>query len=143
MSCGGTKNAANRKDPTATTAATSPAARTNGRPIVVTGPGSGNPVAVSAAASDSAPMPAAVQPASVATPTSSGHTTVRRLAAGASVMNKAYGRASYGRLHTACLCLAGDELVARDLSDVVEILKDGLQFAAKRDATLGQIWARV
>jgi hypothetical protein len=41
-------------------------------------------------------MPAAVQPANVATPTSSGHT------------------------------IASDELLARDLRDVVEILKDGL-----------------
>src|ERR1700677_2493960 len=91
LPCGGTRNAASRNAPTATTAATSPAARTNGRPNVVTGPGSGNPVAVSAAASDSAPMPAAVQPANAATPTSSGHTTARRLAAGASVIDKAYG----------------------------------------------------
>ena len=30
--CGGTRNAANRNDPTATTAAISPAARTNGSP---------------------------------------------------------------------------------------------------------------
>lgn len=36
-------NAANRKPPTAVTAATSPAARTNGRPSVVTGPGVGQP----------------------------------------------------------------------------------------------------
>jgi len=35
-------------DPTASTAAISPAARTNGSPYVVTGPGSGNPVAVAA-----------------------------------------------------------------------------------------------
>ena len=32
LSCGGTRNAASRNDPTATTAAISPAARTNGRP---------------------------------------------------------------------------------------------------------------
>src|ERR1700761_5330381 len=73
--CGGTRNAAKRNDPTASTAAISPAARTNGRPSVVAGPGSGRPVAVNAPASDSAPIPAAVQPASTATPTSSGQTS--------------------------------------------------------------------
>ena len=45
---------------------------------IVAGPGSGRPVAVSASASDSAPIPAAVHPASTATPTSSGHTSARR-----------------------------------------------------------------
>ena len=75
--CGGTRNAANRNDPTASTAAISPAARTNGSPSVVAGPGSGKPVAVSAPASESAPIPAAVQPASTATPISSGHTSAR------------------------------------------------------------------
>ncbi len=79
LRCGGTKKAAKRKDPTASTAAISPAARTNGSPRVVAGPGSGRPVAVSASASDSAPMPAAVQPASTATPISTGHTAVRLL----------------------------------------------------------------
>src|SRR6202012_5674 len=49
--CGGTRNAANRNDPTATTAAISPAARTNGRPSAVAGPGSGKPGTVSASAS--------------------------------------------------------------------------------------------
>src|SRR5258707_5891528 len=77
--CGGTRNAAQRKDPTASTAAISPAARTNGSPSVVAGPGSGSPVAVSASASDNAPIPAAVQPASTATPASSGHTSAPRL----------------------------------------------------------------
>src|SRR5208283_5570817 len=78
--CGGTRNAAKRNDPTASTAAISPAARTNGSPSVVAGPGLGKPVAVSASASDSAPIPAAVHPASTATPISSGHTNARRLA---------------------------------------------------------------
>ena len=75
LRCGGTRNAAKRNDPTASTAAISPAARTNGKPSVVAGPGSGSPVAVSASASDSAPIPAAVQPASTAMPVSSGQTS--------------------------------------------------------------------
>ena len=40
---------------------------------------------------------------------------------------------------TAGLCLAGHKLVARDLRDMVEIVQDGLQFAAERDAALTQI----
>ncbi|CPR10532.1 hypothetical protein BN971_01902 [Mycobacterium bohemicum DSM 44277] len=110
VGCGGTMNAANRNDPTASTAAISPAARTNGSPSVVAGPGSGRPVAVSASASERAPMPAAVQPASTPTPISTGHIGVRRLggatpgaaavdspaaspAARATVMYPGYGRA--------------------------------------------------
>ena len=74
FSCGGLKNAANMNPPTAVTAAISPTARTNGRPNVVTGPGSGRPVAVSASASARAPIPAAIAPASTATAVSIGHT---------------------------------------------------------------------
>src|ERR1700727_2774216 len=90
--CGGTRKAATRNDPTARTAAISPAARTNGRPSVVAAPGLGNPVAVSASASDNAPMPAAVQPASTATPGSSGHTSSRALD-WPTVIRPGYGRA--------------------------------------------------
>src|SRR6202035_809159 len=84
-------------DPTAMTAATSPAARTKGKPYVVTGPGSGSPVAVSAAASDSAPIAAAVTPASTATPVRTGQAAVRLTvggAGGAGVMGSAYGVAA-------------------------------------------------
>src|ERR1700739_2543472 len=88
LRCGGTRNAAKRNDPTASTAAISPAARMNGRPSVATGPGSGTPVAVRASASDNAPIPAAVQPASTATPASSGHTSARDRA---TVMYPGYG----------------------------------------------------
>src|ERR1700757_812706 len=80
--CGGTRNAAKRNDPTANAAAISPAARTNGSPAVVAGPGLGKPVTVKASASDSAPIPAAVQPASTETPASSGHTSAGGLPAG-------------------------------------------------------------
>src|SRR5215472_11185204 len=131
--CGGTKNAAKRNDPTANTAAISPAARTNGSPTVVAGPGSGKPVTVNASASDSAPIPAAVQPASTVTPASSGHTSARGLPAGvpagrATVMHPGYERATekplLGRrawLSGALLTrleLARDELIARDPLDV-------------------------
>ena len=62
-------------DPTATTAAISPAARTNGRPKVVTGPGSGSPVAVSASASDKrAEARGGARRPAAATPNSTGHT---------------------------------------------------------------------
>src|SRR5246127_4437119 len=96
--CGGTRNAAKRNDPTANAAAISPAARTNGSPAVVAGPGLGKPVTVKAPASDSAPIPAAVQPASTATPASSGHTSAGGLPADlptgrATVMYPEYGRA--------------------------------------------------
>lgn len=128
--CGGTRNAAKRNDPTASTAEISPAARTNGKPRVVAGPGSGNPVAVSVSASDSAAMPAAVQPASTATPVSSGHTSALVLAADwPTVMHPEYGRAPAkpalpnraGAALLACPEFAGHELVAGDLLDVAEI----------------------
>src|SRR6201999_905029 len=97
--CGGTRNAANRNEPSASTAAISPAARTNGSPSVVAGPGWGNPVAVSASASDNAPIPAAVQPASTATPVSSGHTSACGRSAGrASVMYPGYGQMWLARI---------------------------------------------
>src|SRR6201997_3407425 len=134
--CGGTRNAAKRNDPTASTAAISPAARTNGSPAVVAGPGSGKPGPATAPASDSAPIPAAVHPASTATPASSGHTSAGGLPADlpagrATVMYPEYGRAPgkplLGRrvwLSGALLTrleLAGNELIARDLLDVIEI----------------------
>ena len=53
---GGTRNAANKNAPTASTAAISPTARTNGRPSVVAGPGLGKPVAASAFARDNVPI---------------------------------------------------------------------------------------
>src|SRR5262245_25581988 len=84
-------NAANRNDPTATTAAISPAARMNGSPYVVTGPGLGSPVAVNASLSASPPSPAATAPASTATPTSTGQTALLRTPAATLVMCPAYG----------------------------------------------------
>src|ERR1700739_4601793 len=91
--CGGTRNAAKRNDPTASTAAISPTARTNGSPNVVAGPGSGRPVTVNPPASESAPIPAAVQPANTATPISSGHTSARDVPTGcATVTYPGYGR---------------------------------------------------
>src|SRR5947209_1045361 len=145
LSCGGTRNAANRNDPTASTAAISPTARTNGRPSVVAGPGSGRPVAVKASASDSAPIPAAVQPANTATPISSGHTSARRWALGwAAVMHPAYGRApplrSWAvRSLVTGLGLARDELLARKPPDVVEVPDDVAQLAPEREPSLGQV----
>src|SRR3954447_16076791 len=95
LGCGGARNAEKRKDPVASTAAISPTARTNGRPKVVTAPGLGSPVAISASASDSAPRPAAVAPASSATPNSTGHTAPLRTIGATSrpedVMCPAYG----------------------------------------------------
>src|ERR1700745_2037252 len=123
--CGGTRNAANRNDPTASTAAISPAARTKGSPSVVAGPGSGKPVAVNAPASDSAPMPAAVQPARTATPISAGHTDARRAATGwSTVMHPGYWRAhrlqrSAVQTRLTRLDLARDELTARESPDVI------------------------
>src|ERR1700722_2934720 len=133
--CGGTRNAAKRNDPTASTPAISPAARTNGNPSVVAGPGSGRPVAVNASASDSAPIPAAVQPASTATPINGAHTGARGLSTGrATVMHPGYWRAA--RLRSlaiqaplAGLDLAGDELIARDPLDVIEISQNVPQFS--------------
>ena len=133
---------ANRNDPTATTAAISADARTNGRPSVVTGPGSGSPVAVSASASDSADSPAAVAPASTATPPSSGHTGA---AAAAERPWSAYQRMA-GAGDFAAPALPGfaagapapglrfavDELLARDLSRRGQIVQDAAQFPTER-----------
>ena len=128
---GGTKNAANRNEPTATTAAISPAARTNGKPIVVTGPGSGSPVAVSASASDSAAKPAAVQPASRATPRSNGHTVVRRADTGA-ITRPAYcpslGLPASGPARGG---LTLDELLSRHHVQPVRVAEDATQFTQK------------
>src|ERR1700730_6987613 len=79
------------------TATTSPAARMNGKPYVVTGPGSASPVAVSAAANDSAPIAAAVTPASTATPVRTGQAAARLTVGGACVMGPAYGVARRSR----------------------------------------------
>src|ERR1700756_2028413 len=144
--CGGTRNAAKRNDPTASTAAISPAARTNGSPSVVAGPGSGRPVAVNASASESAPIPAAVQPASTATPLSSGHTCARRLSIGrATTMHPGYWRAvglSILAIQTplARLDLAGDELIARDPLDVIEISDNVPQFSPEGDPPFGEVF---
>src|SRR5271168_3945952 len=146
--CGGTRNAANRNEPTASTAAISPAARTNGRPSVVAGPGSGNPVAVSVSTSDSAPIPAAVQPASTATPVSSGHTSARVLPADwLTVMSPGYelvpGEAPLpglsGWTFLAGFVFAGDELVAGDALDVVEISQNCPQFPPEGDPAFGEV----
>src|ERR1700727_286021 len=149
--CGGTRKAATRNDPTARTAAISPAARTHGRPSVVAAPGVGNPVAVSASASDNAPIPAAVQPASPATPVSSGHTSSRVLAADCpTVMCPGYGRApaepalpslASGAL-LARLEFAGDELIARDLLDVAAIPQNRPQFPPEGVPAVRQVRAR-
>src|SRR6201993_3183640 len=136
--CRGTRNAAKRNDPTANTAAISPAARTNGSPSVVAGPGSGRPVAVNASASDNAPIPAAVQPASTATPINGAHTAARDLFLGrATVMDPGYWRATEllslaVQALSARLDLAGDELIAGNLLDVIEISENVLQFSPER-----------
>src|SRR4029078_10303368 len=78
-------------EPTAMTAAISPVARKNGRPYVVTGPGSGSPVAVSTSVIDSAARPPATAPASTATPTSTGQTGLLRTLDATVVMRSGYG----------------------------------------------------
>src|ERR1700757_1296670 len=144
--CRGTRNAAKRNDPTANTAAISPAARTNGSPSVVAGPGSGRPVAVNASASDHAPIPAAVQPASTATPINGAHTGARGLPTGrATVMHPGYWRAARLRglatqASLAGLDLAGDELIARNPLDVIEISDNVPQFSPEGDPPFGEVF---
>lgn len=135
-------NAANMNDPAATTAAISPAARTNGSPYVVTGPGSGRPVAVSASASVNAARLAAVTPLSSATPTSTGH-TARTLRADVTVMHPAYGWLLRCLAQGATLGLAGVELFAGELLDGVEITQDGAQLIAEGGSALVEVGGRL
>ncbi|BBX01600.1 hypothetical protein MMOR_25360 [Mycolicibacterium moriokaense] len=58
---------------------------------MVTGPGSGSPVAVNASVIDNADSPAATAPANTATPTSTGHTALLRRPEAVVVMRPAYG----------------------------------------------------
>ena len=94
----------------------------------MTGPGSGNPVAVNASASDSAANPAAVKPASSATPRSTGHTVVRRADA-VTITRPAYCpslRLPAGGPPRGDLPL--DELLSRDHVQPVRVAEDPAQF---------------